>query len=91
MDIKHDEAKHQFYAEVNGGRAVLDYQQDGKTLNFHHTFVPPELRGRGIAEQVTKAAFEYAAKNSFKVIPSCPYVARLVMKNEEWKKLVVFK
>lgn len=91
MDIKHDEGKHQFYAEVDGGQAVLDYEQNGKTLNFYHTFVPPELRGKGLAEQVTKAAFDYAEKNGFKVIPSCPYVARLVMRNEDWKRLVVFK
>ena len=91
MDIKHDEEKRQFYAETAGGKAILDYEREGNTLNFYHTFVPPELRGQGLAEQVTKAAFEYAQKNGLKVIPSCPYVARLVMKNDEWKRLVVFK
>lgn len=91
MEIRHDPAHHQFSVEYPEGKAVLDYEQNDKTLNFYHTFVPPELRGKGIAEQITKAAFDYAEKNGFKVIPSCPYIARVVMKNDAWKKLVVFK
>ena len=88
-DVKHEPSAQEFYIEVPEGKALLHYEREGNTLNFHHTFVPPELRGKGLAEKVVVAGFEYAEKNQFKVIPSCPYVARLVMKNPEWKRLVV--
>ena len=88
MNIQHDEGKHEFYIEFPEGKAFLHYERENDVLNFHHTFVPPELRGRGFAEEVVKAGFDYAGKNHLKVIPSCPYVARLVMKNSKWKQFV---
>lgn len=88
-DVKHDETNHEFYIETSEGRALLHYERENDTLNFHHTFVPPELRGKGMAEKIVTEGFKYAETNRLKVIPSCPYVARLVMKNPEWKKLTV--
>lgn len=88
-DAKHDETNHEFYIETPDGKALLHYERDGDVLNFHHTFVPQELRGKGMAEEVVTAGFQYAEENDLKVIPSCPYVARLVMKNPKWKELTV--
>ena len=88
-EVKHDADAHEFYVETSEGRALLHYEREQDTLNFHHTFVPPALRGKGLAEKVVSAGFEYAEKNHMKVIPTCPYVARLVMKNLDWGKLVV--
>ncbi|MBI4358612.1 MAG: N-acetyltransferase [Candidatus Omnitrophica bacterium] len=90
-EIKHDTDAQEFYVETPEGRALLHYERDGNTLNFHHTFVPPPLRGKGLAEKIVSAGFEYAEKNNMKVISTCPYVARLVMKNSDWKKLVVME
>ena len=90
-DVKHDTTAQEFYIEHSEGKALLHYEREGDILNFHHTFVPPALRGKGIAEEIVTAGFQYADKNHFKVIPSCPYVARLVMKNLEWKRLIVTK
>ena len=88
-DVKHDETGHEFYIETPEGKALLHYEQEGNVLNFHHTFVPPELRGKGMAEKIVEQGFKYAQMNHLKVIPSCPYVARLVMKNPDWKNLTV--
>ena len=87
-EVLHDEEAQEFYIATPEGKALLHYERDGDVLNFHHTFVPPELRGKGLAEKIVSAGFEYAAKHRLKVIPSCPYVTRLVMKNSDWKKLV---
>ncbi len=88
-DVKHDPSIQEFYVEKPEGKALLHYEREGDKLNFHHTFVPPELRGQGLAEQIVIAGFQYADQNKLRVIPSCPYVARFVMKNPEWKRLVV--
>ena len=89
-EVKHNPANHEFYIETQEGKALLHYELQGDKLNFHHTFVPPELRGKGLAEKIVAAGFQYADQNKLKVIPTCPYVARLVMKNPEWKRLVVY-
>ncbi len=72
MEIKH--AGHRFFVEVEGKTASLDYALENGKMNITHTYTPSELRGRGIAEQITLAAFEYAKKNNFRVVPSCSYV-----------------
>lgn len=87
-EVKHDLETQEFYIETKEGKALLHYERQGDNLNFHHTFVPPTLRGQGIAEKIVSEGFRYADENRLKVIPTCPYVARLVMKNAEWKKLV---
>ena len=88
-EVKHDSGTQEFYVETPEGKALLHYEREGDALNFHHTFVPPALRGKGIAEKVVTEGFKYADEHHLKVIPSCPYVARFVMKNSEWKHLVV--
>ena len=87
-DVKHDPGAQEFYIETPEGKALLHYEKEAGALNFHHTFVPEALRGKGLAEKVVAAGFKYAEQNHLKVIPTCPYVARLVMKNSDWKKLV---
>ncbi|EKX40255.1 hypothetical protein GUITHDRAFT_75844 [Guillardia theta CCMP2712] len=50
-------------------------KKDGKTvMDMEHTFTPSALRGRGIAEKLCVAAFEYCSARSMRVIPSCSYI-----------------
>jgi predicted GNAT family acetyltransferase len=75
IEVLHDETARKYYAVVDGHESVCEYNDaGGKTLNFSHTFVPPELRGKGIAEQLVQGALEDARNRGFKVIPSCWYV-----------------
>ena len=40
-----------------------------------HTEVPPKVtQGKGYANQLAKAALEYAKQNQLKVIPACKFV-----------------
>jgi uncharacterized protein len=90
MDITHDDKNAEFFMETEKGRATLNYLREGDKLDFHHTFVPEALRGQGIAEKVVAAGFDYAKQNKLKVIPSCPYVQRLLRRHEDWKELVAW-
>ncbi len=45
------------------------------TIDMHHTFVPNELRGKGVAAVLAKEALSYAKEQQLKVIPSCSYIA----------------
>ena len=52
MTIHHNSPKHRFEAPADDSLSVLDYEIDGKIAVFNHTFVPPSMRGRGIAEEL---------------------------------------
>lgn len=89
--IEHDKKNHQFTSEVEGRISHLKYTAlpDGKTLDYMSTYVPPELRGRQIAEQIVKFALDYAKENNYKVIPSCSYVDMYVKRHPEYNEIVV--
>lgn len=81
IQVEHNPQKQCFSAEVDGYQAVLEYRTvDEQTLDFCHTFVPDQLRGKGVAAVLAKAAFAYAKEQQVKVIPSCSYIATYVQR-----------
>jgi len=71
--VSHDEASHQFSAEVDGHRAVLDYTLTGSVMNITHTGVPPAIGGRGVAAELMQAALSAARERHWTVNPICSY------------------
>ncbi len=86
--VCHDAAARRFSVEVSGRRAVLDYEADGGVLAFTRTFVPPELRGRGLAEQLVRAGLAHARETRQLVRPDCSYVAAFLAKHAEFRDLL---
>ena len=90
LDVHHEPAGHRFVARTSAGEAVIEYEPvNATTLAYHHTFVPPALRGGGIASQLAEHALRYARDNAFKVRPTCPFVARYIQRHPEFQSLVV--
>ena len=85
--VRHDSAAHRYEAEVEGHLAVAEYTPEGDRLIFTHTFVPPELRGRGVAEKLVRTALEEARRAGKKVVPQCAYVALFIRRNPEFQPL----
>ncbi len=86
--VAHRPAEHCFEVAAQGSRAVLEYQERGDVLVFTHTFVPDELRGGGIAAQLTEAALRFARAQGKRVVPACSYVAAYLAKHREYADLV---
>ena len=80
ITIQHEQATHRFMAALEGYEACLMYRLSGKELNLYHTYVPEVFRGRGIAEQLCRAGFEYAKAHGLTVIPSCSYISGAYLK-----------
>jgi len=80
IDIQHDAANHRFCAALGGYEACLMYRRSGQEIDFYHTYVPEVFRGRGIAEKLCKAAFDYAKANGLAVTPSCSYISGAYLK-----------
>lgn len=55
---------------------------------FTHTLVPPELRGRGVAEKLVRAALAEARARGCRVVPQCSYVARFIERHAEYQDLL---
>lgn len=86
--IRHDPANGRYETETDGHVSVLDYTRDGHRLVFTHTFVPPELRGRGVAELLVRAALDDARTAGHQVVPQCSYVAKFIARHAEYQPLL---
>jgi predicted GNAT family acetyltransferase len=89
VTVQHDAVGRRFIAVVEGQEAYVAYVPDGTTLDFNHTFVPPALRGRGLAERVVRAGFEHARQQGLTVLPSCPYISGTFLRRyPQWRSVV---
>ena len=76
----HDEADHRFRVTLEGYEATLMYRRAGREIDLYHTYVPEVFRGRGMAERLCQAAFEYAKATPLTVVPSCSYISGAYLK-----------
>lgn len=90
IHIVHDPKAKRFYATIDGKVARLEYEaRDAEILDYYSTFVPPELRGRGIATELAEEALRFALQNRQRVIPSCWFVRDVMDRNRGFDALRV--
>ena len=65
---------------MDGYEACLMYRLRGGDIDLYHTYVPEVFRGKGLAERLCQAAFEYAKAAGLTVIPSCSYISGAYLK-----------
>lgn len=82
--ITHNEAASRFQAIVDGVLCVLDYRQRDGVMTITHTGVPDAVGGRGIAAALTRAAFETARREGWRVVPACSYAAAWLARHPEY-------
>lgn len=89
--VRTDEITHGSYrAELpgTGQPAVLTWRALGPLRVAERTFVPPEMRGRGVAQQLVEALVADARAQGFKIVPQCSYVDTLFRRNPDWSDLL---
>jgi len=80
-----DEVRHhpsatggEFRVERDGKRiAELTYSLAGSDAVVSHTWVDPDHRGGTLAPSLVAAAVEWARANGRRIVPRCPYVAKV--------------
>jgi uncharacterized protein len=75
MTVEHDPDRQRFFVRLGSYEACLMYARRGEVLDFYHIYVPDPYRNRGLAGRILISAFDYAAQNNLRVVPSCPFIA----------------
>ncbi|HEX8425243.1 GNAT family N-acetyltransferase [Hymenobacter sp.] len=89
IPIEHHPEEQEFTAIVDGYTAELAYSQPSPgTIDFAHTFVDEELRGKGIAEAMAREALAYAKQQGLQVRTSCKFMASFVERHPEYNELL---
>lgn len=84
VKVQQNEKEQKFFAEVEGHEAVIEYGMTGDVYNLAHTFVPEELRGKGIAEKLVRGTLEEIQRQGTRFLPSCPYIQTFLKKHPEF-------
>ena len=87
--VSHNAAQRRFEATAGDSLAVLEYSPLGPTtLNYQHTFVPPAMRGRGVASRLVGFGLDYALEQQLTVVPGCPFVAAYIRRHPRYRVLL---
>ncbi|MCZ7640391.1 MAG: N-acetyltransferase [Verrucomicrobia bacterium] len=86
--IQHNAAAQRFEGLVGDQLAWLAYSRVGHRYLLDHTWVPEELRGRGVAAQLVSAVLTEARQQNWRLVPRCSYVAAFLRKHPEFSDLV---
>ncbi|QHS15310.1 GNAT family N-acetyltransferase [Shewanella sp. Arc9-LZ] len=78
VTVQHQASQHRFVVITQSVEAVLEYHLDGQNIDFSRTFVPPALRGQGIAEKLVRTGLAWAKAEKLNISASCSYVAKFL-------------
>ena len=84
MQIEHDGMGQKFWGEAEGEEALLAYTMVNDVLNLHFLTAP----NSEVADELCKAAFEYAKANGLKITSSNEYVDSYLEKHPEFSEIV---
>lgn len=76
--IEHQAAQQRFVLRLDNASALLEYRLVDSDIDFYHTFVPLEFRGKGLAEQLVRHALDWAHNQGYNLRASCSYVKRFL-------------
>jgi predicted GNAT family acetyltransferase len=83
-EVLHEQNK--FYKVVDGLESHMDYEMHApSTVVFYHTFVPEELRGRGLAREIIKEGLDWAMSEHLEIIPACSAVRSFMERYDHYK------
>lgn len=92
LDMEHEPSQRtasRFEIEDHGQTAYIEFDTDTSGwMTIWHTEVPPALRGRGLATELARAAFEHARTNRLRVDVVCPSALHFLSQHPEYRPLV---
>ncbi len=82
-NIRHIPEQNRFVVDYQGAQAILQYaifngDTKGVVLDITSTYVPPEFRGKGLAEKLVRTALAWGKQQGYELQASCWYAAKFI-------------
>ncbi len=90
LTMEHDAAQHRYLlrdGDVEVSTAAYRPLADGRTLVFHHTYTPPEHRGRGYAAELVRRALDDVRDHDQRLVAACWFVDGFIDDTPEYADL----
>ena len=90
IEVTHDTENKKFFVIMEGKECYLRYHmRDNNKIDLYYSYVPYDFRGRGIALEIVKAAFNYAREINLIVVPTCPYIWTFLERHPEYHDVII--
>lgn len=86
FEIVQNVDEQRFEIQFGDKLAMVEYNQNEKTIIYSHTEVPVEYEGQGIGAKLAKHVLDYAKEHNLKVIPTCPFIKAYILRHPEYKE-----
>src|SRR5262245_32407200 len=85
--VRDNRDKNRFELDVGNETAFASYRLTPAAVIITHTETPRQLRGRGIASELVKGAFQLIRRDGKKVIAGCGFVVDYLRKHRKRRTL----
>ena len=85
MSVTHNAALSRYEMKTDHGLAIAVYRQQGDSLIFTHTEVPPADEGKGHGATLVKDALDDTRRRGLKIVPACSFVVAYVRRHPEYR------
>ncbi len=83
-------SKSRFEMLIDKHYAFIMYEMlDEHSINLYHTEVDSALEGKGVGRLLVLKTLEYCKLHHLKVLPSCPFIAKFILRHPEWQEIVI--
>ncbi len=88
MTVTNNAARSRYELQLGADVAIAVYREQPGVVVITHTEVPPALRHKGIGAQLVAGVLDDITARGLKVVPRCPFVARVIAGRPEYRALV---
>lgn len=85
MRFDNNQKEKQYELHVEGNVAKIEYILSKSSIYLTHTEVPDALAGKGIGTRLLKHALNDVIQQDLELVALCPFVARYIQRNPDWK------
>lgn len=89
--VRDDPERSRYELVVDGRPAgIALYRLDGERITMYHTEVEPEYEGRGLGDELARAALDDVRRRTLVLVPVCPFIAGYIRRHpDDYLDLVV--
>ena len=85
---RNNEDLHRFEVDIGAETAVLEYRVGNGQLILLHTGVPAAAQGKGVGNDLMRAAVEHARASGMKLVPRCAFAAGWLRRHSDHSDIV---
>ena len=90
IDVRDNPDQHRFELLIDGKlEGLAAYRVHDGVVTVTHSEVDPELRGRGLGNELARRTLDQLRGRGVKVVPACPFFAAYAGEHHEYDDLVV--